>query len=90
MKKGTNRPAKKKPKRARAVADDEILPEYDFARAGPNRFAREYVSGANMVPLDPDVAAVFPDAESVNRALRALAGVIQDAVRKHTAGGMSR
>jgi hypothetical protein len=53
MKKGTDRPAKKKPKRARAVTDDEILPEYDFTRAGPNRFAREYVSGANVVSLVP-------------------------------------
>ena len=58
MKKGTNRPAKKKPKRSRAVADDEILPEYDFNRVDPNRFAHEYVSGANVVTLYPDVAAV--------------------------------
>jgi hypothetical protein len=27
--------------------------------------------------LDPDVAQIFTDSESVNRALRALAGIIQ-------------
>ena len=81
MKKGMNSRARPKAKRARQVADDEILPEYDFHNAGPNRYAREYVAGANVVTLDPDVAAVFPNAESVNRALRALAGIIRDAVR---------
>lgn len=30
----------------------------------------------NVVVLDPDVAQVFPDSESVNQALRALAGII--------------
>jgi len=29
--------------------------------------------GTNLVLLDPDVAAVFPDATTVNEALRALA-----------------
>ena len=79
MKKGTSKPARTKTKRTRQVADDEILPEYDFRGAKPNRYAREYLAGANVVTLDPDVAAVFPNAESVNRALRALAGIIRDA-----------
>ena len=78
MKKGTNKPALKKVKRAPRVAGDDILPEYDFSAAGPNRYAREY-GRANVVALDPDVAAVFPNAESVNRAHRALAGIIRDA-----------
>ena len=32
--------------------------------------------GCKVVVLDPDVAQVFPDSESVNQALRALAGII--------------
>ena len=32
---------------------------------------------ASVVVLDPDVADVFADSESVNQALRALAGIIQ-------------
>ena len=85
MKKGTNKPARAKATRARRVADDEILPEYDFSKAGPNRYAREYVTEPNVVTLDPDVAAVFPNADSVNRALRALAGIIRDASRAEAA-----
>jgi len=58
---------------------DEILPEYDFSRARPNKYASRYAAGSNVVVLDPDVAAVFPSAGEVNEALRALAGII----RKH-------
>lgn len=87
MKKGTTRSGKKKTKSAASrVGDDDILPEYDFSRAGPNRYAQRYAGAANVVALDPDVAAVFPDAEAVNRALRALAGIIQETVRKSSPG----
>ena len=56
---------------------DEILPEYDFSRAEPNRYASRYATGSVVVVLEPDVAAVFRNAEEVNEVLRALAGVIQ-------------
>jgi hypothetical protein len=58
---------------------DEILPEYDFSRAGPNEYASRYAAGSIVVVLEPDVAAVFPSAGEANEALRALAGII----RKH-------
>jgi hypothetical protein len=61
------------------VAVDEILPEYDFSRARPNKYAARYSKGGVVVTLDPDVAAVFPSAGQANEALRALAGII----RKH-------
>jgi len=61
------------------VALDEILPEYDFRRARPNKYASRYAKGGIVVTLDPDVAAVFPSADQANEALRALAGII----RKH-------
>lgn len=61
------------------VDADEILPEYDFSHARPNKYASRYAAGSNVVVLDPDVAAVFPNAGDVNEALRALAGII----RKH-------
>ena len=86
MKKGTTRSGKKKPKSAPRVSDDDILPEYDFSRGSPNRYAQRYAGGVNVVALDPDVAAVFPDAEAVNRALRALASIIQETVRKSSPG----
>ena len=59
------------------VDADEILPEYDFSRSRPNKYARRYSAGSVAVVLEPDVAAVFPSAGEVNEALRALAGIIQ-------------
>jgi hypothetical protein len=41
------------------------------ARQGEvGRYAKRYAEGTNVVVLDPDVAAVFKTAESVNRVLR--------------------
>ena len=56
---------------------DEILPEYDFSRSRPNKYASRYAAGSIVVVLEPDVAAVFPTAGEANEALRALAGIIQ-------------
>jgi hypothetical protein len=58
---------------------DEILPEYDFSRARPNKYASRYAAGSVVVVLEPDVAAMLPSAGEANDALRALAGLI----RKH-------
>jgi hypothetical protein len=55
---------------------DEILPEYDFSRARPNKYAVRYAQGSNIVALEPDVAAVFQTEGEVNETLRALAGII--------------
>ena len=55
----------------------EILPEYDFSRSRPNKYASRYATGSVVVVLEPDVAAVFPSAGEANEALRALAGIIQ-------------
>ena len=62
--------------------DDELLPEYDFTveqlRAGVRgKYAERYAAGTNIVKLDPDVAKVFPDSESVNEALRALITIMR-------------
>lgn len=46
---------------------------YDFSGGVRGKHAKAYARGTNRVTLDPDVAAIFPDATSVNRALRALA-----------------
>jgi hypothetical protein len=42
------------------------------------KYAERYREGTNIVKLDEDVAAMFPDAKSVNAALRALAKIIQE------------
>jgi len=68
--------AKTKQARASAASADEVLPEYDFSRSRPNKYASRFQAGSAVVVLDPDIAAVFPSAAEVNEALRALAGVI--------------
>ncbi|MFC1744993.1 hypothetical protein ACFL35_13455 [Candidatus Riflebacteria bacterium] len=55
----------------------EMLPEYDFSDAVQGKYADSYREGSNVVVLDPDVARLFPDAESVNKALRSLAEIIK-------------
>ncbi len=52
--------------------------EYDFSGGVRGKYAERYAQGTNVVLLDPDVAEVFRDQASVNRALRALAGIIRD------------
>jgi hypothetical protein len=53
---------------------DQLKPEYRFnyGEAKPNRFAERIRKGSVAVLLDPDVAHLFKDAESVNAVLRAL------------------
>ena len=58
-------------------AEPDIRAEYDFSRGIRGKYARRYAQGANLVVLAPDVAKVFPDSESVNTSLRALAGIIR-------------
>ncbi len=55
-----------------AVHEDTMLPEYDFSKGRRGVTAARYARGSNIVVLEPDVAAAFPDAASVNDALRAL------------------
>jgi hypothetical protein len=45
------------------------------------KYYRRYVEGAHLVPLDPDVAAAFPNAKDVNDALRVLVTVASKSVR---------
>ncbi|MSQ06367.1 MAG: hypothetical protein EXR54_08240 [Dehalococcoidia bacterium] len=58
--------------------DPDMLPEYGFSKGVRGKYAKRYASSSNVVVLDPDVAAVFPDSASVNRALRAWAEVIRE------------
>lgn len=53
--------------------DPDLLAEYDFSGGVRGKYARRYAGGTNVVVLDPDVARLFPDHDSVNDALRRLA-----------------
>ncbi len=60
----------------------DMLPEYDFSGGVRGKYANRFRKGTIMVVLDPDVAEVFPDPGSVNKALRALGHIIRDRARK--------
>ena len=60
--------------------DDDLRPEYDFANMTDGvrgKYVDRYRSGTNVVLLEPDIAAAFPTAESVNEALRMLLNIAQ-------------
>lgn len=57
--------------------DPEMLEEYDFSEGVRGKYSTRYNEGGNVVVLDPDVAKVFPNAESVNNSLRSLASIIR-------------
>jgi hypothetical protein len=57
----------------------EMLEEYDFSAGVRGKYAKRYAEGTNVVVIDPDVAAFFPDHDSVNEALRSLVPIIQRA-----------
>jgi hypothetical protein len=70
---------------SKASPDEEgMLPEYDFSGGVRGEYAQQYAEGTNVVVLEPDVARVFPDADSVNHALRALAGILEHRAQKMT------
>ena len=49
-----------------------MLDVYDFSKGERGKYAKRYAERINVVTLDPDVAVFFPDAKSVNEALRVL------------------
>ncbi len=64
-------------KTSRRSADRGTLrPHYDFRGGVRGKFASKYRAGTNVVVLEPDVAAAFPNAAAVNRALRTLLDVV--------------
>ena len=52
---------------------EKMRKDYDFSGGVRGKYAKRYAEGSNVVVLDPDVARLYPDAKSVNRALRAIA-----------------
>lgn len=54
------------------MTDDDMRPEYDFSTGVRGKHYEQYKAGTNVVFLDPDIAKVFKDSASVNRALRLL------------------
>lgn len=53
----------------------EMRAEYDFSRGVRGKYASLYRRKTNLVLLDPELAAAFPDSKAVNDALRALLAI---------------
>jgi hypothetical protein len=51
---------------------DDMKKEYDFSKGVRGKYFKRYQAGSNVVILDPEIAEVFRDSESVNDALRSL------------------
>ena len=54
----------------KASAADEMRPEYDLRGGVRGKYFERYKQGTNVVLLEPDVAKVFRDSATVNKALR--------------------
>lgn len=67
-------------KKVEPEMEDELRSEYDLSqlkRRVRGKYVERYREGTNLVLLEPDVAAAFPDAKAVNEALRMLIKVAQ-------------
>jgi predicted carbohydrate-binding protein with CBM5 and CBM33 domain len=53
-----------------------MLEEYDFSKRVRGKYVNRNAESINVVVLAPHVAAHFPDAESVNNALRAFVQIV--------------
>jgi len=60
-------------KKQASEEDDPLDREIDFSRARPNPYFVAYHGPKVIRVLEPDLAEIFPDSESVNAALRTIA-----------------
>ena len=60
--------------------DEDILPEYDFAHGVRGKHHEAYKAGTNVIFLEPDLAKIFKDSDSVNRVLRLLLNLAKENV----------
>lgn len=57
------------------IGEDEMRPEYDLSKLKGKvrgKYVERYQAGTNLVLLESDVKAAFPDSGAVNDALRML------------------
>lgn len=67
----------------KTIDNDEMRPEYDFSGGVRGKHYQAYQQGTNTVLLEPDVAKIFKDSESVNHALRMLIMLAGDEIRNN-------
>lgn len=69
-------------KKTRRSAGSSNRREYDFSAGVRGKYAGRIQGGARVVLLEPEVARVFPDSRSVNRALRLIAEIARKTLGK--------
>jgi len=65
--------------------NDKMRAEYDLSKLKGGvrgKYYRQATAGTNLVLIEPEVAKIFPDTESVNRALKLLTDTAQSATGK--------
>jgi hypothetical protein len=72
-------------KKKQSESDPDMLPEYAFSSGVRGKYTSRYREGTNIVILEPEIAEVFTDSQSVNDALRPLA----DLIRRHRTSAKS-
>ena len=69
-------------KKTATERSDELRPEYDLTEIPGGvrgKYFRKAIESANVVVIEPDLSKLFPDAKSVNNALRLLANTAKAA-----------
>lgn len=76
------------------ATSDELRDEYkrsDFKKLERGKYYERVKASSNVVVLDADVAAVFPNSAAVNKALHSLVDVAQKASGlKHRSAGRTK
>jgi hypothetical protein len=65
--------------------DDDLRPEYDLSKLKGvvrGKYHGQAIAGTNLMLIEPELAKIFGDAESVNRALRLLVDTAEAAARR--------
>ena len=65
---------------------DELREEYDLSKLKNRvrgKYVKRYRQVTNLILLEPEIAKAFPDAESVNNALRMLMQVAENQSQKN-------
>jgi hypothetical protein len=62
----------------------EMRSEYDFSGGVRGKYAKRFSQGTNLVVIDPELAKIFRDSDSVNRALRLLAELARKQAKQTT------
>ena len=68
---------------SKTTENNEMRSEYDFSAGVRGKHYRAYQQGTNVVLLEPEIAEVFKDSESVNHALRMLMELAGDELKRN-------